>query len=177
MCRFKHFLSVLCILLLVPTCSIFDCNCEDFCDADGQDINTPDRQSILESLETLYDVLEQIRQNFPGMDTSEIEAQIEYLEGLLEQDTTSCVPFYSVVVVRWDTNTLTVINNPANNGGYDFSNAQFQWFRNGGRIRNANGQSLTRNPDGGSLQAGNYHVEIIYSGGFLRTCTEWVAFN
>ena len=38
------------------------------------------------------------------------------------------IPFFNVVVMRWN-NSLTVINNPANNGGYTF--VEYQWYRNG----------------------------------------------
>jgi len=175
--RTKHFLTLVAILLIVPMCSLFECDCEDICSGEEQEVDIPDQQSIIDSLETLYEILKNIKSNFPDADTSDIEAQIEHLENLLKENTIACIPFYSVVIVRWDTNTLTVINNPSNNGGYDFTNARYQWFRNGSRLRNANDQSLTRNPEGGSLQAGNYHVEITYSGGFIRTCTEWVAFG
>jgi len=96
---------------------------------------------------------------------------------VITPDPSDCIPFYDLVIVRWHSNTLTVINNPANNGGYDFSNAQYQWYRNGTVIRNSNRQSLTSNSDGGSLEAGNYYVEISFSGGILRTCTEFVAFG
>ncbi|MCL2132401.1 MAG: T9SS type A sorting domain-containing protein, partial [Lentimicrobiaceae bacterium] len=37
------------------------------------------------------------------------------------------LPFDQVIVMRWN-NTLTVINNPANNGGFKFTS--FKWFRN-----------------------------------------------
>ncbi|MCL2767050.1 MAG: T9SS type A sorting domain-containing protein, partial [Peptococcaceae bacterium] len=38
------------------------------------------------------------------------------------------VPFFQIVIMRWN-NTLTVINNPANNGGFTF--VSYQWYRNG----------------------------------------------
>ena len=98
-------------------------------------------------------------------------------EDIYDDDQPECIPFYSVVIVRWDSNTLTVISNPDNNGGYDFTNAQYQWYYNGRRLRNSTGQSLLRNPDGGMLEAGHYHVEIIYRGGFLVTCMEYCAFE
>ena len=40
---------------------------------------------------------------------------------------TKPIPFNMVVKMRWN-NTLTVINNPANNGGYTF--VTYQWYRN-----------------------------------------------
>jgi len=38
------------------------------------------------------------------------------------------IPFFDVVIMRWN-NSLTVINNPANNGGYTFE--AYWWYRNG----------------------------------------------
>jgi hypothetical protein len=38
------------------------------------------------------------------------------------------IPFEQVVVMRWD-NTLAVINNPDQNGGFSFTS--YRWFRNG----------------------------------------------
>jgi len=153
-----------------------DCDCDFDCDPD-EEIAAPDQESIRESLEKLYAILAQIRADFPDADTSELEEQIKDLESQLNQDAPACVDFYSVVVVRWDSNTITVINNPANNGGFDFTGAQYQWYLNGRKIRGATGQSLTNNPDGGKLESGFYRVEISFSGGFLSACSEYVPFG
>jgi len=56
------------------------------------------------------------------------------------------IPFDNIVKKRWN-NTFTVINNPANNGGYEFKS--YQWFRNGHAVGNnqffsegSNGEAL-----------------------------------
>ena len=41
---------------------------------------------------------------------------------------TQPIPFEQLVIVRWN-NTMSVINNPANNGGYKFTS--YRWFRDG----------------------------------------------
>lgn len=174
-----NFLKFLLFFLVLPMCTYtIECDYDGDYDDDehNHNVNGTDQQSIIDSIEALKAILENMRNNYPEMDTSEIEKQIENLEKLLEKEE-ACIPFYSIVIVRWDSNTLTVINNPANNGGYDFSDAQYQWYHNGKRLRNATGQSLLTNPDGGMLEAGHYHVEIRYRGGFLITCTEYCAFN
>ena len=181
-----NILLLLFVVFAVPMCGC-DCNskdcdydCDSDCDFYNPNATVNEQQSIRESLETLKNTLEYIKTNFPGMDTSDIEAQIESLENLLNeqnQNNPDCIPFYSVVIVRWDSNTLTVINNPDNNGGYDFSSATYQWYYNGKKLRNSTGQSLLRNPDGGMLEAGHYHVEIRFSGGLLITCMEYCEFE
>lgn len=76
--------------------------------------------------------------------------------------------FDDIVKTRWN-NTMTVINNPDNNGGYRFTS--FKWFRNGQEI--ATGQSYsagnlyeTLNP------TDKYYVELTGEqfGGTLRSC-------
>ncbi|MFV0419511.1 MAG: MBG domain-containing protein [Dysgonomonas sp.] len=76
--------------------------------------------------------------------------------------------FDDIVKTRWN-NTMTVINNPDNNGGYRFTS--FKWFRNGQEI--ASGQSYSA----GSLYetldpADKYYVEITGEqfDGTLRSC-------
>jgi CxxC motif-containing protein len=53
------------------------------------------------------------------------------------------IPFDQIVQIRWN-NTLTVINNPANNGGYTFT--RHKWSRNGGKI--GTDQSWSAGKDG-----------------------------
>ncbi len=76
--------------------------------------------------------------------------------------------FDEVVVTRWN-NTLTVINNPANNGGYTFTS--FKWFRNGHEI--ATGQSISAGSAGEWLNANDLYYVVLtaneYSGS-LRSC-------
>ncbi|GHT21945.1 hypothetical protein FACS189430_02950 [Bacteroidia bacterium] len=43
-------------------------------------------------------------------------------------------PFENVIIQRWD-DVLSVVNNPANNGGYTF--VQYQWYRDGKPIHGA----------------------------------------
>jgi hypothetical protein len=68
-------------------------------------------------------------------------------ECIIHQDT--CLPFDQIVKMRWN-NTLTVINNPANNGGYRFTS--YKWYRNNEKISeqqswsvNDNGEWLNHN--------------------------------
>ena len=158
------------ILLAVPMCCDFDCGCDcdcnSICDCENEENNDCecdcDCDCDIDCKLKFKRKRKQVRVN--NNDTPHVDAP-------------ECIPFYSVVIVRWDSNTLTVINNPANNGGYDFSNAQYQWYHNGKKLRNSTGQSLLSNPDGGMLEAGHYHVEIRFGGGVLVTCMEYCAFG
>lgn len=76
--------------------------------------------------------------------------------------------FNSVVITRWN-NTLIVLNNPENNGGYRFTS--YKWFRNGEAI--GSGQSFSAGKDGEQLNATDkYYVELTSDqfAGTLRTC-------
>lgn len=76
--------------------------------------------------------------------------------------------FNSVVLTRWN-NTLVVINNPENNGGYRFTS--YKWFRNGQEI--GTGQSYSAGKEGEQLNATDqYYVELTSNQfeGTLRTC-------
>ncbi|MCL2027939.1 MAG: hypothetical protein FWG79_05565, partial [Bacteroidales bacterium] len=78
------------------------------------------------------------------------------------------VPFDQVVVQRWG-NTLTVINNPANNGGHIFET--FQWYQNG--IPVGNKQSWTVGHTGETLKPTDlFRVELTALGrsGQIRSC-------
>jgi len=82
------------------------------------------------------------------------------------------LPFFDIVVKRWN-NTLTVINNPANNGGYTFTS--FKWFRDGVEI--GTDQSWSAGPNGESIPAGDYRVEVTADGfnGVIKSCIEFIA--
>lgn len=76
--------------------------------------------------------------------------------------------FKDIVITRWN-NTLTVINNPENNGGYNFTS--FKWFCNGQEI--ATGQSYSAGDLYETLNATDkYYVEITGHEfeGTLRSC-------
>ena len=77
------------------------------------------------------------------------------------------VPFEQLVVMRWN-NTLSVINNPANNGGYNFTS--YRWFRDGQEF-SAN-QWFSESHKGSALNpAHEYQVEATTADGkVLRTC-------
>jgi hypothetical protein len=82
------------------------------------------------------------------------------------------VPFSQIVIMRWN-NTLTVINNPANNGGYTFNS--FKWFRNG--VQFSTGQSISAGPNGELLNPADvYYVEVTAIGvaGVIRSCATTV---
>jgi hypothetical protein len=79
-----------------------------------------------------------------------------------------CIPFDQVVIMRWN-NTLTVINNPANNGGFKFTS--FKWYRND--ILISTGQSWCKNRNGEHISPDDeFYVELTAEGyaGVLRTC-------
>ena len=77
--------------------------------------------------------------------------------------------FSSIIHKRWG-NTLTVINNPANNGGYTFTS--YKWYFNGNLISTS--QSYSAGNDGRTLPAGDYHVELTANefSGSISTCVE-----
>jgi hypothetical protein len=80
----------------------------------------------------------------------------------------TCIPFDNIVVTRWN-NTLTVINNPENNGGYTFTS--FAWYRNGEYI--GNGQSWSAGNNGERIKStDSYRVELTAQGlsRTLNTC-------
>ena len=76
--------------------------------------------------------------------------------------------FEQVVKMRWN-NTLTVINNPANNGGFRFTS--YTWYRNDREISRE--QSWSLNSNGEWINpADEFHVILTAEGysGFLQTC-------
>jgi hypothetical protein len=82
--------------------------------------------------------------------------------------TNQCIPFNQVVIMRWN-NTLTVVNNPANNGGYTFTS--YKWYRNGQEISTE--QSWSAGAHGEKLNPADvFHVELTAEGitGILRSC-------
>ncbi len=83
------------------------------------------------------------------------------------------IPFSQAVKMRWN-NTLTVINNPAENGGYIFTS--YKWFRNGQQISTE--QSWSAGADGTKLNPADlFYVELTTSGvpETLRTCETTVS--
>ncbi|MDR2887052.1 MAG: MBG domain-containing protein, partial [Bacteroidales bacterium] len=81
--------------------------------------------------------------------------------------------FDALVLWRWD-NTLTIINNPANNGGYTFSS--YKWYRgateNGPWTNFAEGQSWSAGPSRELLNETDwYYAEVTTTDGtVLHTC-------
>ena len=78
------------------------------------------------------------------------------------------VPFEQIVVMRWN-NRLTIIDNPLNNGGYEFNS--YQWYRNDTPISTE--QSLTAGANGEELNETDiYYVEVTADNinGVMRTC-------
>ena len=112
-----------------------------------------------------------------------IDITVTFRDGSVQSDHTLTIerqtPFDQIVKMRWEYNTLTVINNGANNGGFDFSSARYQWFCDDQPISNGTEQSLSSDPNGGILSQGYYHVEVSFSAspGFIRTCSKYVSFN
>jgi hypothetical protein len=82
------------------------------------------------------------------------------------------IPFNQLVVLRWD-NTLTVINNPKNNGGFTFN--EYAWFRNGEKTKS--GQSWEFNTSSSPFNPSDlYYVEVVSNelDGVLRSCESYV---
>jgi hypothetical protein len=80
--------------------------------------------------------------------------------------------FDEVVIMRWN-NTLTVINNPDNNGGFHFTS--FVWYGNGRMI--TDNQSFSAGNTGQSLDPTvSYHVVLTAEeyAGTLNTCPSLV---
>jgi hypothetical protein len=81
--------------------------------------------------------------------------------------------FDDVVVMRWN-NTLTVINNPANNGGFHFTS--FAWYGDGRLI--TTDQSFSAGNNGQTLDPSVYYHLVLeaeeYTGA-LNTCPSLVA--
>jgi len=78
------------------------------------------------------------------------------------------IPFDQVVIMRWN-NTLTVIKNSANNGGFTFTS--FKWYRNDKEI--STDQSWSMNSNGEWLNPDDeFYVELTAEGysEVLRTC-------
>ena len=77
-------------------------------------------------------------------------------------------PFEQLVVMRWN-NTLSVINNPANNGGFKFTS--YRWFRDGQMF--CTEQWFTEDQHGRALNPEHeYQVEATTTDGkVLNTCT------
>ncbi|MCL2100182.1 MAG: M6 family metalloprotease domain-containing protein [Fibromonadales bacterium] len=78
-------------------------------------------------------------------------------------------PAEQMVKIRWN-NTLTVINNPDINGGYEFANDGIIWYRNGREV--GRGQSWSAGADGRKINsADKYYFEAIAENGeSLRSC-------
>jgi len=78
------------------------------------------------------------------------------------------VPFWQIVIMRWN-NTLTVINNPANNGGFTF--VSYQWYRNG--QTEGTDQSWSAGSQGELINPEDiFYVEAVTNDGRLVRTTE-----
>jgi len=78
------------------------------------------------------------------------------------------VPFWQIVLMRWN-NTLTVINNPAGNGGFTF--ASYKWFRNSQQI--STDQSWSAGANGETINtADRFYVEAVCNDGRKIRTTE-----
>jgi len=90
-----------------------------------------------------------------------------YQAGEISEPLESCVPFNKIALSLWNNNTLTVINNPANNSlNSTFTN--FIWYRNDQEV--GRGQSFSEDANGGQLQSGKYHVEMQSKDGKIFSC-------
>jgi hypothetical protein len=82
-------------------------------------------------------------------------------------------PFEQIVKMRWN-NTLTVINNPDNNGGFRFTS--YKWYRNGQPV--ATDQSWSAGANGQPINPNDvFYVEVTAVGinGTIRSCQSTVA--
>jgi len=90
-----------------------------------------------------------------------------YQAGEISEPLESCVPFNKIALSLWDNNTLTVINNPANNS-LNSTFTDFILYRNDQEV--GKGQSLSEYKNGGKLQPGKYHVEMSSEDGKIFSC-------
>ena len=81
------------------------------------------------------------------------------------------IPFWKIVVMRWN-NTLSIINNPANNGGFTF--VTFRWFRDGQQFNTD--QWWSAGADGEPINTEyEYYVEVVTTDGMMiRTCPAYI---
>jgi len=92
-----------------------------------------------------------------------------YEAGAISEPLQSCIPFNEIAVALWGNNTLTVINNSANNVlGLKFDDSDYTWFLDG-EITGV-GQSLSKYENGEQLPSGKYHVEITNQSGKFISC-------
>ncbi len=78
------------------------------------------------------------------------------------------IPFEEIVRMRWN-NTLTVINNPANNGGFEFDT--YKWFING--VESGTNQSWSAGRNGEHINTSDvFRLELTAKGvhGILNSC-------
>lgn len=141
---------------------------------EGQDIvdNHEDEYSP-GSIEKLEDAISKGMDviNNPNSTQEEIneatQAIRDAINGLLE-----CIPFENVVITRWD-NTLTVINNPGENGNYKFKDGSYQWYRKTAeenvfsRINGATDQYYSVGPKATDLlkSTDQYYVTMVTTAG------------
>jgi len=109
--------------------------------------------------------------NLPNFGSNQISIDLIPLDDITRTHTLivqKLIPFDQVVITRWN-NTLTVINNPANNGGLQFTS--FKWFRNNKEI--CTEQSWSVSPNGDYINPiDEFYVELTADGysEVLRTC-------
>lgn len=76
------------------------------------------------------------------------------------------IPFDDLVISRWN-NTLVVINNPANNGGYRF--ISYKWYRNGEMV--GTDQAYSAGSGNKLNSTDSYYVQVTTDRGeVMRTC-------
>ena len=89
------------------------------------EIETEDTSVVIE-IDGIKENPHNVNLNNLNYGENEISVKINEQEYIVVID--KPVPFFDIVVLRWD-NRLTVINNPENNHGYKFTS--FQWYQNG----------------------------------------------
>ena len=81
--------------------------------------------------------------------------------------------FWDFVYMRWN-NTLSVINNPANNGGFNF--VEYRWFQVGNTVPISSDQWWSAGAKGEELDTlHEFFVEVVTNDGtMMRTCPSYI---
>ena len=105
---------------------------------------------------TAYDIYARAKAN-DTYAAGKISAPLQVTTDAASAD--DCTPFTQIAILRWG-NTMTVIDNPENNGGLD-NLSNFVWFKDGVELENGKNQSWSAGPNiTDKYPPGKYHVAM-----------------